>query len=110
MVAYIAGNMVNKDVELVHWSEVPALVESGACLIDVRTPDEAQGGMVPGAFNISVDEIRSRLDDIPKDKELLVYCQVGVRSYIASRILKQKGFKVKSISGGYNSYRVIASQ
>ncbi|MGS0765867.1 FAD-dependent oxidoreductase [Syntrophomonas curvata] len=108
MVAYIAGNMVNKDVQAVHWSEVPVLIAAGACLIDVRTPGEAERGMVPGACNISVDEIRHRLDEIPKDKEILVYCQVGLRSYIASRILCQKGFKVKNISGGYNSYLALA--
>ncbi len=104
MVAYIAGNMVNKDVEVVHWSEVPAMLEAGACLIDVRSDKEFADGHVPGALHICVDEMRGRLNEVPKDKELLLYCQVGIRSYISSRILRQKGFKVKNISGGYTSY------
>lgn len=105
MVAYVAGNVINEDVEIVYWSEVPELVASGACVIDVRTPKEVEKGVYPGALNIPLDEIRNRLDEIPKDKLLLVYCRVGQRSYIASRILIQNGFRVKNISGGYMLYQ-----
>lgn len=104
MVAYAASNVINEDVEIVHWPEVPALVAAGAFIIDVRTPKEVERGSYPGAYNIPVDEIRSRLNEIPKDKLILVYCRVGQRSYIASRILTQNGFRVKNISGGYTLY------
>ena len=57
-----------------------------------------------GALNIPLDELRDRLAEIPEDREVLTYCQAGQRSYIANRILRQKGYKVKNISGGYRSY------
>lgn len=104
MAAYVAGNMLNEDVKVVHWADVPDLVANGAYLIDVRTEEEVKRGQVLGAHHIDVDEMRSRLDEIPKDKEILLYCQVGLRSYIGNRILRQNGFNVKNISGGYKSY------
>ena len=105
MAAYAAGNMVNKDVTVIPWTEVDDKVADGSYLIDVRTRKETEKGMANGAHNIPVDEMRTRLDEIPKDRENLVYCQVGLRSYIASRILRQNGFDVKNISGGYESYK-----
>ncbi|NLJ72282.1 MAG: FAD-dependent oxidoreductase [Syntrophomonadaceae bacterium] len=104
MAAYAAGNILNEDVKVVNWEDVPDLVANGAYLIDMRTEGEVKRGQVPGAHNICVDELRDRLDEIPKDKEILLYCQVGIRSYIGNRILLQNGFKVKNIIGGYKSY------
>ncbi len=104
MAAYVAGNMLNGDVSVVHWTDVPNLVARGAHIIDVRDGEQTEEGRVPGAQYIHLDELRSRLDEIPKDKEILVYCRAGQRSYIANRILLQNGFKVKNISGGYKSY------
>lgn len=105
MVAYIAGNMLNGDVEVIFWREVADKLAQGAFLLDVR-PQEAidETGMVPGAYHIFLHEIRERLEEIPYDKEILVYCRSGLTSYIANRILRQKGYKVKNISGGYMSY------
>ncbi len=107
MLAYVAGNMLTGDVEALRWQEVAAEVAEGAFLLDARTPMEYQAGAVAAATNIPVDEIRYRLSEIPKDKEILVYCGVGLRSYIANRILKQNGYKVKNISGGYKLYQVL---
>ena len=104
MAAYAAGNILNEDVKVVNWEDVPDLVANGAYLVDMRTEGEVKRGQVPGAHNICVDELRDRLDEIPKDKEILLYCQVGIRSYIGNRILLQNGFKVKNIIGGYKSY------
>jgi NADPH-dependent 2,4-dienoyl-CoA reductase/sulfur reductase-like enzyme/rhodanese-related sulfurtransferase len=104
MAGYAASNILIKDIEVVYWKDVPGLVSKGAYLLDVRMPSEVAAGAVDGSVNIPVDELRNHLDEIPKDKEILVYCQVGLRSYIANRILKQKGFEVKNISGGYKSY------
>lgn len=104
MAAYAAGNILNEDVKVVNWEDVPDLVANGAYLVDMRTEGEVKRGQVPGAHNICLDELRDRLDEIPKDKEILLYCQVGIRSYIGNRILLQNGFKVKNIIGGYKSY------
>lgn len=110
MVAYVAANMILQDVEVVYWHEVADKIAAGAFLIDVRTPDEVRQGMVEGAHHISVDDIRENLDKIPKDKEIISYCQVGLRSYIATRILGQQGFNAKNISGGYKLYSAITNQ
>lgn len=107
MIAYAAANIIQNDIEVVYWDEVESRVEDGAFLVDVRSPLEFQSGQVKGARNIPVDEIRQRLDEFPMDKEILLYCQVGQRSYIANRILRQRGFKTKNISGGYNLYSAL---
>lgn len=107
MAAYVAGNIIEHDIDVVYWHEVAERLAKGAFLLDVRTPKEVESGMVEGAYNIPVDDIRSRLAELPKDQEILAYCQVGLRSYIANRILRQKGFKVSNISGGYKSYQVL---
>ncbi len=104
MAGYVASNILLKDIEVVHWKDVPDLVSAGAYLLDVRMPSEISAGTVDGSVNIPVDELRNRLGEIPKDKDILVYCQVGLRSYIANRLLKQKGFNVKNISGGYKLF------
>ena len=105
MAAYVAGNILDGQVDVVYWQQVEDRMANGAVLIDVRTPGETAAGMVPGAINIPVDSLRARLDEIPRNRELMVYCRVGQRSYIASRILRQHGFKVKNISGGYLLYQ-----
>ncbi|NLU49869.1 MAG: FAD-dependent oxidoreductase [Syntrophomonadaceae bacterium] len=105
MLGYTAANIIQKDVEVVYWDEVPRMVADGAFLLDVRTPREVETGAVENAYNIPVDDIRDRLEEIPRDREVLAYCQVGIRSYIANRILRQQGFRVKNISGGYKSYQ-----
>lgn len=106
MAAYAAANILNKDIEVLHWDEVEDALQKGDFLLDARTPLEVERGKAPGAYNIPVDQIRERLDEIPVDKTVMVYCQVGLRSYIATRILKQRGYKVKNISGGYKLYQV----
>lgn len=105
MLGYTAANIVRKNIRVIHWPEVPQLVKQGAFLIDARTAQEFSHGAVEGAYNIPVDQVRDRLNEIPRDKEILVYCGQGLRSYIAARILLQKGYKVKNISGGYGLYQ-----
>jgi len=100
MAGFAATNILEGIAEVKHFDEL----DNDEMLLDVRTPSEYARGHIPGAINISVDELRSRLDRLPKDKTVNAYCAVGIRSYIASRILKQKGFKVKSVSGGYLTY------
>ncbi|MDP4183407.1 MAG: DsrE/DsrF/DrsH-like family protein, partial [Bacillota bacterium] len=104
---FTASNILKKDVDIFHWDDVGSIDVNKALLIDVRAPEEFQLGAIKGAVNIPVDDIRERLSDIPKDKEIYVYCQVGLRGYLAARILLQKGYeKVRNLSGGYKTYQM----
>jgi len=76
-------------------------------LLDVRTPQEVAAGSIPGAVNIPVDDLRSRLKELPRDREIAVYCQVGQRGYLATRILLQEGFSVVNVGGGYKTYQLL---
>ncbi len=75
-------------------------------LVDVRTPEEFAAGHIPQSVNIPVDELRSRLGELPHDREIATYCQVGQRGYLATRILRQKGFNAVNLSGGFTTYRL----
>ena len=78
-------------------------------LLDVRTPKEHAEGHLPGAVNIPVDDLRGRLGELPRDRRILAYCQVGMRGYIATRILLQKGFDVANLGGGYKTSMLLRS-
>lgn len=100
--AGMAGtNVLDGLTEQVQWHQVPALSACGMVLIDVRTAGERARGCIEGSLHIPLPELRKRLSEIPCGKEIVTYCQSGQRSYNASRLLKQKGFSVKSLSGGY---------
>jgi rhodanese-related sulfurtransferase len=105
MAGYAAANIIQNNIDVIYWDEVAGAVSSGAFLIDARSREEAAEGMVPGAYNIPVDETRSRLSEIPPDREVIVYCHAGLRSYIVNRILRQKGYRVKNVSGGYRLFK-----
>lgn len=107
MVGYVAANILDGSIDCVRWEEVQDLLEEGTFLIDARMPKEVEKGSVAGAHNIPVDDLRDRLEELPKDQEIAVFCQVGLRSYIANRILQQNGFKAKNISGGYRLYQSL---
>jgi len=107
---YTASNIIKKHVEIFHWDEVEKIDTTKAMLIDIRTPHEHKLGNIKGSVNIPVDELRDRLDEIPKDKDIYVYCQVGLRGYLAARILMQKGYRVKNLSGGYKTYQVAVQK
>jgi NADPH-dependent 2,4-dienoyl-CoA reductase/sulfur reductase-like enzyme/rhodanese-related sulfurtransferase len=76
-------------------------------LVDVRTAQEFASGHIPGAVNIPVDELRSRLGELPRDRAFAVYCQVGQRGYLATRILRQAGYPATNVAGGYKTYRLF---
>jgi rhodanese-related sulfurtransferase len=78
-----------------------------AFLLDVRTPQEFASGHIPGAVNIPVDDLRTRLGEIPRDRRIAAYCQVGQRGYLATRILLQAGFAAVNVGGGYKTYRLF---
>jgi rhodanese-related sulfurtransferase len=90
--------------------DVEAILEppegSRPFLLDVRTREEFDRGHLPGAVNIPVDELRPRLEELPRDREVAAYCQVGQRGYLATRILLQSGFSAVNVGGGYKTYRL----
>lgn len=107
MIGYAASNLLQGKVETVQWHEIDEFVDAGEILIDVREPMEVNMGKINGSRNIPLGELRDRLAELPKDKTIYVYCQVGLRGYLASRILMQNGFKVKNLDGGYRTYACV---
>ena len=103
---YTACNIVNGRMPVVHWREMLTVNPNEITLLDVRTKRETAGGqIIRGSLNIPLDELRERLDEIPKNKPVYIYCAVGLRGYLASQILMQRGFAdVKNLSGGYKTY------
>lgn len=79
-------------------------------LVDVRTPQEFSEGQIPGAVNVPVDELRGRLGELPRDRQIAIYCQVGQRGHLATRILQQAGFSAANIGGGYKTYKLWQPQ
>ena len=76
-------------------------------LLDGRTPGEFSAGNFPGAINIPVDELRARIGELPGGQQIAVYCQVGQRGYLATRILRQRGFNAVNVGGGYKTYLLV---
>lgn len=98
---FAAENILSKRINNFYWDDTENLSKHDV-LLDVRTPEEFKAGNIAGAVNIPVDELRCRITELPKNKNIYVYCQVGLRGYLASRILLQNGFeKVFNLSGGY---------
>jgi len=105
MAGFTAANILKGDMKIVHWDEIDKLDRNEYFIVDVRTDLEYETGHIEGAVNIPVDELRGRLKDVPKDKKIVVYCKVGLRGYIAYRILLQHGYDVYNLSGGYDIYQ-----
>lgn len=110
MAGYVAENILTKKVETINWRDIASL-GSDVQLIDVRTADECGLRTIPGAINIPLDELRSRLSEISHDKPIVVTCAVGLRGYLAYRILRQNGFKdVKNLSGGFKTWSIATAK
>lgn len=107
MAGYVATNIMDGELEHIQWHEVDQIVAEGGLLIDVREPMEREFGYIEGSINISLNELRNKLDGIPKDQTIYVSCQVGLRGYLASRILKNNGYKVKNVDGGWKTYSSV---
>ncbi|MCD8078387.1 MAG: FAD-dependent oxidoreductase [Lachnospiraceae bacterium] len=102
MAGMVSGNVLAGLAPVFHWHDLAERDPENSCLVDVRTEEEYQNGHLEGAVNLPVDELRERLGELPQEKELWIYCQAGLRGYIAQRILMQKDFKkVRNLSGGY---------
>ena len=102
---YVAGNIVSGAMPVVLWSQVQQMDHKNILLLDVRTRDEFAFGAIPGSVNIPLEELRSRIDELSADKEIYIYCAIGLRGYLALKILTLRGFKnVRNLSGGYKTY------
>jgi len=105
MVGYAAENILSNDQPPILWREINSLDLSKYLLLDVREDIEVELGTIDQALHIPINDLRDRMHTLPKDKTIVVFCAVGVRGYIATRILKQGGFDVKNLIGGYNLYK-----
>jgi rhodanese-related sulfurtransferase len=107
MAGFVAAGLLRGDHPQVDLEAVLAASrEQRPFLVDVRTAQEFSQGHIPGALNIPVDEVRSRLSEFPRDRAIAIYCQVGQRGYLATRILKQSGLSAMNIWGGYKTYKL----
>ncbi|CRH21081.1 Pyridine nucleotide-disulphide oxidoreductase family protein (fragment) [Carnobacterium maltaromaticum] len=108
MAGYAALNSMEGITESIQWHELQSYLEKGALLLDVRGEKEiATNGYFPNALTIPLDSLRERMHELPQDKEFIVSCQSGLRSYIAERILKQNGFRVKNLDGAFSLYSTV---
>lgn len=99
-----AQNVLAGDVVLAQWHEIATLDPAKTLVLDVRRADERAKGHIPGSMHIPLDELRGRLSELPKDKEIIASCQSGQRSYFACRLLAQHGFKVRNLAGSWRTF------
>ncbi|NHJ19911.1 MAG: pyridine nucleotide-disulfide oxidoreductase [Candidatus Lokiarchaeota archaeon] len=105
MAGFVASNVLRGDMPIWHWNELSKIKEDNSVILDVRTPGEYEIGSIDGAININDLELRNRLNEVPKDKNIYIYCEVGFRAYLATRFLNQMGYNVKNLAGGYKLYK-----
>lgn len=107
---YAAENILKGDLEMVNYDEFWDFVkENDAVILDVRTSKEFSGGAIEGAININVDDLRANLEKLDKNKTYAIYCQVGLRGYLANRIMRNNGFRAVNLNGGYNLWSKVQS-
>ena len=108
MAGFVAAGLIRGDQPQVDVEAILAAPESQRpFLLDVRTPQEFSAEHLPGAVNVPLDDLRSRLQELPRDREIAAYCQVGQRGYLATRILRQNGYSVSNIGGGLKTYKLF---
>ncbi len=111
MVGFIAENTMQGISRTITWNEIPIWREKNAFFLDVRSTEEFDLGAMPGAVNIPHVELRDRLAEVPRDRPIVVNCAIGLRGYIAERILKQHGYTdVANLTGGYRSWQAVHNE
>ena len=100
----VGANVLRDDMPIAHWDGL-----GDGFLLDVRHPEELAVEQLPGVVNIPVDELRGRLDELPRDREILVICRSGQRAYYATRVLVQNGFTARTVAGGMLSHEIFAT-
>ena len=104
-----AQNVVAGDVQLAQWNELASLDPTRTVLLDVRRAEERARGHIPGSIHIPLDELRSQLAELPRDRDIIVHCQSGQRSYFACRILAQHGFRVRNLTGSFRTWKTATA-
>lgn len=107
MAGFVAENILNGDMPVFYCENIVQRNRETSILLDVRTTEEHRRGAIPDSINIPVDELRERLDELDRKKEILLYCRVGLRGHVATRMLQQYRFTVKNLSGGYRTYETM---
>jgi rhodanese-related sulfurtransferase/TusA-related sulfurtransferase len=107
MAGYAAQNILAERTHVAAWHDIEQYKNDGYTLVDVRSREEFDNGHIQGAVNIPVDSLRERIGELDPNKTIIEYCQVGLRGYIADRILSQKGFKVFNVTGGYKTVSAL---
>jgi NADPH-dependent 2,4-dienoyl-CoA reductase/sulfur reductase-like enzyme/rhodanese-related sulfurtransferase/TusA-related sulfurtransferase len=111
MAGFVASNYLRGDITLKQWHDIEEFAKNHGTLLDVRTTREHEARKIEGSINIPIHELRNRLSELSKEKEILVYCEVGYRSYISIRILVQSGFnKVYELTGGFKLYEAATAK
>jgi NADPH-dependent 2,4-dienoyl-CoA reductase/sulfur reductase-like enzyme/peroxiredoxin family protein/rhodanese-related sulfurtransferase/TusA-related sulfurtransferase len=110
MAGFTAGNILEGLTRVFLPGELAERDAAATLLVDVRSGLEHAAGSIPSSINIPVDELRDRLAELDREKEIWVYCQVGLRGYTASRILQQLGYRVRNLSGGYKTWLMAQYQ
>jgi NADPH-dependent 2,4-dienoyl-CoA reductase/sulfur reductase-like enzyme/peroxiredoxin family protein/TusA-related sulfurtransferase/rhodanese-related sulfurtransferase len=106
---FVAANILRGDAQICHAEELIETRED-QLILDVRKDFEVATGTIPGAVHIPLDELRDRIGELPADKELLAYCQVGLRGYLACRMLAQRGFRCRNLTGGIKTYSAVTGK
>ena len=104
MLGYYASNIMEDLVDIIQWNKVDELDKNNSIIVDVREEFELVTGTFENSINIPLGQLRDRLDEIPKNKNVYVTCQVGQRGYVASRILRSNGINAINIDGGIKTY------
>lgn len=108
--AYVAEDIIKERVKTIYWRDMQDTEKEDKFYLDVRTLEEFELGSIPGTVNIPLDELRQRINEIPNNKIIYVFCAVGLRGYLASRVLMQSGFKdVRNLSGGLKTYKAATA-
>ena len=104
-----AQNVLDGSVSLAQWHEVASLDPATTLVLDVRSDGERQAGHIPGSTHIPLPQLRARVGELPKDKEIVVSCQSGQRSYFACRFLSQRGYRVRNLTGSYRTWKTATA-
>ena len=107
MVAFAADNQLKGKTELILWNELEGLDPEKTTFLDVRMPVERLVGGIESSIIVPLEELRNRLGELDKDKLIVTYCSIGLRGYVADRILRQNGFNSVNLAGGYNTYKTM---
>jgi CoA-disulfide reductase len=110
MAGYTAINLISGLTKTIQWHEINEFSENKGFIVDVREPAELEKGFIKGSINIPLGQLRSRLEELPTDQPVAVVCQVGLRGYIATRILLQNGIDARNLDGGYVTYSYVFNE